>query len=253
MDFTLEDPCNLVSFEQNVFATIGQILLWVPLILYLEKSKKPSPTFKPRQLNAIDHFLGALLILFTIINIITRIYRGVTHWLFQPCHIITLMEIFMIYNRNGDSNFFTFVLYSNWMPVLGLVFYDPNWYYYFFELPMFHLQHVLMIVIPWYYVATRVFQKDFNPNRWQIFLQAVGVSMIYHATVLIWMSHLYLEDFSGMRCRFPGGEFAGKYWREVQVVFGTFLSAVFGVIPEFFILKAIHLLSSKKQDSKKTT
>jgi len=239
----MEDPCNLLTFEQNVIATVGQILLWAPLIIYLEKRKKKHNTVQKPQvvykLTLMDHLLGALLSGFMLMNIVLRIQRGVLHWLVQPCHILTLMLIYIIYSTKNNPNRFTFILYSNWMPVLGLIFYDPNWYYYFYELPMFHFQHILMIVIPWYYVWTQRFQKSFNPNRRALYIQAVGASMLYHAIVLIWMSQIYNEDFSGMKCRFPGGEFAGIYWRELQVVLGGILCAIFGIIPEFIIIKLL--------------
>jgi hypothetical protein len=135
------------------------------------------------------------------------------------------------------------------MPVLGLIFFDAAWYHYFYELPLFHVQHVLMVVIPWYYVWNRRFQNDLNPNRIPIYIQAVGISMIYHATILIWFSHFFNEDFSGMKCRFPGGEFAGRYWREIQVVLGGILAAIFGVIPEYFILKTLSWLNNKTKAS----
>jgi len=247
----IEDPCNLLTFEQNIIATAGQILLWTPLIYYLEKNKSKRFVTEKKQykLKIVDHILGALLIAFMITNTITRITRGVSHWLVQPCHIITLMLIYTIYTPFNNPDHFTFVLYSNWMPVLGLVFYDATWYQYSFELPMFHFQHILMVVIPWYYVWTGRFQLDFNPNRRAIYLQAVGVAMLYHATVLIWFSHYYREDFSGMRCRFPGGEFAGRYWREVQVFLGGILALIFGVIPEFLIIKLFILSSSKTKSA----
>jgi len=245
----MEDPCNLLTFEQNVFTTLSQILLWIPLIILWEnKKKKISKLSKEsHKMTIMDHILGGMMVFFMILNTFTRFGRGVPHWLVQPCHILTLMLIYIIYDKKNNPDVFTFVLYCNWMPVLGLLFYDPNWYYYFYELPLFHLQHVLMVIVPWYYVWNGRFQTHFNPNRIFIYGQAVGLAMLYHAIILVWISQIYNEDFSGMKCRFPGGEFAGRYWREVQVVLGAILAILFGIIPEIIILKIFYFNRTKTE------
>ena len=82
-----EDPCNLLTVEQNILATLGQLFLWIPLIYYFEKKKKPAHIHQkkkgPYRLTIVDHLLGAVLIFFMVMNTLTRIGRGVPHWLVQ--------------------------------------------------------------------------------------------------------------------------------------------------------------------------
>jgi len=281
-----EDPCNLLTVERNILTTLTQVCFWGPIIYYAQKNKLYKPILeavgvkKPKnatnkrsgpskrkspknarngrmeigakedpneyELTIVDKCIGALLCFFMISNIFTRFTRGVPHWMVQPCHLLTMLLIYLVYSKKNSADLFTFYLYCNWMPFLGLAFYDASWYVYFYELPMFHLQHVLMIIIPWYYVFTKRFQVTHNPNRKYIYLQAVGSAMMYHAVVLVWTSHFANEDFSGMKCRFPGGEFTGLFWREFQIVLGCILSILFGIIPEIIILA----LFSSKQNMK---
>jgi hypothetical protein len=92
-----EDPCNLLTFEQNILATLGQLAIWIPLIYYFERKKKPTKIHKkekgPYRLTAVDHFFGGLLVFFMVLNTLTRIGRGVPHWLVQvSIYLIALSE-----------------------------------------------------------------------------------------------------------------------------------------------------------------
>jgi len=243
------DRCNILDYWDHVFTSTTQAFLWLPIILYtvlqnrvLSRdgiSKDKNTPKKNYKLTVVDHILGLTLIFCTFVNIYVRFERNVPHWLLQPCHILTVLLIYLIYNTNNDPRIFTFYLYSAWMPFLGIAFYDKSWYVYFFEETLFLIQHALMIVIPWYYLMTNRFPDHPKTkfNRHHLFWTAFGVSMLYHCLVLIWASFYFNEDFSGMKCRFPGGEFAGTWFREIMVLFSVVLSFIFGILPELLFRK----------------
>jgi len=227
-EVSIDPNCSMATWELNVRTT----LLLVPLLAAAlwQAWPRTGSSHKKHELTWVDHALGLALIVLLIHNIGIRFTRGVAHWNLQPCHLLTTLFIITIYHPDNSPQRFLFYFYSVWMPLLGLLFSDPGWYVFSYEQPMFNIQHILMVVAPWYYVYTGRYDLE-KVSRTKTFIFAASICMLY-CIFLIWVAFHYQEDFCAMRCRPTILDGLGTWWREAMLPLVPILCFLFGPLPD---------------------
>lgn len=169
------------------------------------------------KMSVLDHLIGAALVAITLINIYTRVTRGVVHWLIQPCHYLTALLIGVTYSSSRNDRLFWVYLYAHWQGYFAFFGGDLSWYVTKTELYAFWLQHILMTVVPFYYLAIGRFNTKHSSLAG--FLTIYTLTVIYHSLVLIPVGYWTLTDFDNMLCPFPGAEgLVGIWWREAMAI-----------------------------------
>lgn len=172
------------------------------------------------KMNVVDHLIGGMLVAIMAINIYTRVTRGVGHWLVQPCHYLTALLIGTTYSSSTDARLFWFYLYAHWQGYFAFFGGDLSWYVNAAELYAFWLQHILMVLVPLYYLAVGRFNT--RHSSFTFFLTVYTFTVVYHSLVLIPVGYFTTTDFDNMLCPFPGGEdLVGIWWREAMGIFSS--------------------------------
>eukprot|EP01113_Clastostelium_recurvatum_P036975 TRINITY_DN5360_c0_g1_i4.p1 TRINITY_DN5360_c0_g1~~TRINITY_DN5360_c0_g1_i4.p1 ORF type:complete len:327 (-),score=47.39 TRINITY_DN5360_c0_g1_i4:70-1023(-) len=273
------DRCTQASFQRDILTTLVYTIICGFFIITTNKYLKTAPEQRRKgnankpphdadvkySLTMVDHIFGALTILVAFVNMAVRAVRGVAYWVVQPCHVLTFALIYIIYSKESRITPFRYFLYFSWMPVVGLFNADYSWFSYDFEVPLFYIHHLLVTIVPFYYLFTRRFHTDllvFDPahshkyttgkGRVCFFLNAVAWASIYHVWVLVWFGWYMNEDFNGMRCvpPIPILTAMGPHWREGMFAGATLLSIIMGLLPEALAMAMWGWRRGKKQASK---
>ncbi|EGC39181.1 hypothetical protein DICPUDRAFT_148075 [Dictyostelium purpureum] len=275
------DTCFKLSKTHDYTFFTVHTLFWLIGHYLLSDNKKPiesknngpkNKKLPPYKLTKIEKIFATIMISVTIINILLRISKGVPHWLIQPCHVLSVILICVLLDKNSSSNLFYLYFYTLWMPVFGLLAVpDDSWFYYSWEPFVFYLHHYTMVLIPFYYLifnhrfhahfkskTSLSYEHYFNPklssfkNRIKLFVQIFILGMLYHTVVLGFGGLLLDEDFNSMRCRFPGGEMLGIWWREALSVGGLIVGILVAMIPDTIFHYFLHKDNNNQQQTKST-
>jgi len=208
------------------------------------------------KLTIFEYLLAFTLATLLLINIAVRLVKGVPSWLFQPCHVLTAILLYVILNPQSNSKGFYLFFYSLWMPLYGLAAAPhPSWFQWWFELPVFYIHHYVIVLLPYYYLfVNHRFHPHFTSSsamvsrgtqsviqrfthftgRFRHYLTVQCIALVYHSGFLGFLGLYLNEDFDSMRCRFAGGEMFGIWWREALILAGVLIVGMtLSVIPEF--------------------
>jgi len=202
MDLEMDvGPCPHIPMEEHIRACVGGSLVGLLLVALLnapsisefissrltkrksgnisessaEASKMTTIRYK---LNLIDHLVGGLLVMVMAVTIYTRLSRGVAHWLLQPCHILTAVLIKVTYSSSSEDHLFWVYLYAHWQSYFAFFAGDLSWYTSVVEVYSFWLQHILMTLVPGYYLLVGRFNT--KNSSFGFFLTIYTLTVIYH-------------------------------------------------------------------------
>ncbi|EGG21896.1 hypothetical protein DFA_01782 [Cavenderia fasciculata] len=155
------------------FKVLGLHGLSWTAVSYLTRPKEYNlTTKKKKQVRSYSLTLGEW-ILFSILaaclltNIYIRVAKGVPHWLWQPCHVLSAVLMYVMLFSGRDPRYFYSYFYSMWMPLVGFVS-PPNetWFLWWWEIYVFYVHHAILLVIPYYYLLyNHRFHQHLNSGK----------------------------------------------------------------------------------------
>jgi len=233
------------------------VVSWSILLyaLRIGKNRQGVTPFKKQNIPPIEHAAGVALItcltIQTYYNFIIRPYIGFVIML-HPCHIITAMEIYLIYGKNPKwlHIVFNLVLFYSFMALLTLLFPDTSVFYLPYHINVFWTQHLIIYALPYYFVLVDKFAID--TNDWYYGLVAISTSTLFGFNVELVASlatSVNVNYTLWPPASQPSFLYQGPYYRSfllVLIAFFSFLNAM--MIPKLgkFLLNNF-LLFAKKQ------
>lgn len=164
-------------------------------------------------------------------------------YILNPCHITCAIQIYLL--GAPPSKFVTgvFRIHLNFMngAILAILFPVTNARMLPFELEVYWIQHIMMLITPYYMlrlggVYTVEDLKDFS---WTI--MSLGILLLYHFLPLQWLSMVAEVNLNNMACPAISDPFYGPNYRIFAVVHQTLCVPIvcksFCLISNFFITK----------------
>jgi len=199
----------------NLLLILMVIRTWPP------KGVKPSQWW-PRndgKRTPLDWFLLIATICSLSMVVYHKSQEGRLWFLLQPCHTLqALMIVTMMLGSQSRLAVLLFNLYLNmfFSPFLGMVAADLSVYSQWMELESWAVQHALLCLLPFFFIATRRFPV-INSGRFMVF--AFTLEMFFHFGVLLPLSIFSGFNLNYMMCP-PNGPLTsfGLYYRPVMSV-----------------------------------
>ncbi|KAF2073797.1 hypothetical protein CYY_004891 [Polysphondylium violaceum] len=281
--FKMSVTYDILHYTTHSLFYAGVYYLVKPTESEVKREKEQEETLKKLEakkaqykLTVFEYLLAFLLASVLLINIGVRLAKNVPHWLFQPCHVLTALFIYVILNPKSNAKGFYLFFYSLWMPFYGLAAAPhPSWFLWWFEEPVFYIHHYAIVFLPYYYLfLNHRFHPHFTVGNHSTFSRKSGehvidrlsvfsgrlrhylsvqcVALLYHSGFLGFLGLLLNEDFDSMRCRFAGGEMFGIWWREALILAGVWIVGfALSLLPEI-IAHLIYHRPSKNVNTKTT-
>lgn len=137
-------------------------------------------------------------------------------FLFNPCHIFTVMQIYFLAAKPSKSMYF---LFHGHIPILmgtllAMIFPETATRHFPLQREIYWIQHLLIYTIPAQLMPLGGPYKmqDKDDSLWWYWL-SISVGMIYHWVVLQGISVSTFCNLNFMLCANPGDPFRGPYYR----------------------------------------
>lgn len=113
---------------------------------------------QPQPVTEIDWYIGYLVLLHGVVILSFKVMRGRVVFMLQPCNINTWVLTWLAVSRSPAAVWaFNFYLHSMWGSWMGLLAADLRDYHNRIEIFFFFTMHILIIVLPFYWIAAGTF------------------------------------------------------------------------------------------------
>lgn len=164
------------------------LLFFKPLRVLMQKGgyyRQQFQKFQPKVSKATDYVIMSLLLLSYATVVSHKRAKNALLFLFQPCHITLFLLILLMLlpvTWIGTHIAFNVILCNVWGTTLALFFPDLRDYNLFFEVEMYWIEHVALLLVP----IWLAYKKRFNtwPATSHILGLAVLCKCLYHSLLL---------------------------------------------------------------------
>lgn len=141
-------------------------------------------------------------------------------WVLNPCHIITMVQIFLLAAPPSKFALAIFRLHMYMLSgaPLALLFPVINTRLLEFEKEIYYIQHILMLIVPVYLLRLGGIYtcEDMNDLSWASV--AIGIIFIYHFVPLQIIASLSQVNLNNMLCPAVSDPFSGPMYRIFAII-----------------------------------
>lgn len=205
-------PTTQKIFETVIFICLGLLEIYLALPgLHLPRhvpvSKAPEPTGKK-----------VLLVLMTLTFGTELGFKLATRqmiWILNPCHLVTAMQIYLLAAPPTRLTMAVFRCHMHCLSgaIIAILFPVINTRLLPFETEVYYIQHILMLVIPFYLIRQG---GVYSPESFSNFSWAslsIGLLFVYHFTLMQSLAMLSLVNLNNMTCPAVSDPFYGRWYR----------------------------------------
>lgn len=211
-----------ISAEQHVLEFLLFNLTFAGLLVYFGinlVAHAPEKTPAEPTGTIIMYVLAGLLSLSFLYTIFYKWMTKSLIFLLQPCHVITTVELLVLFAPHGSfidmTIVFNLMLYWVWNPLIAILQPDLRDYKHFRDLFNYFFQHALIILIPFYLLFTR--QYDLYHWSWENLVVSFNLQVLYHFFVLEVVNLFACTNLNYMMAPPPGPlEWFGPWYRVVM-------------------------------------
>ncbi|ESN92368.1 hypothetical protein HELRODRAFT_133970, partial [Helobdella robusta] len=178
--------------------------------------------------NSMNKFLALLSLAFGI-EIGFKLSTRQVIWLLNPCHMITMAQIFLLSATPSKTSLIIFRLHLYYLigPIIALIIPVVHSRKLLLEREMYFIQHVLILVAPYFIMKNKAYTVERkNDMSWPVMAQ--GLVFLFHFTVLQALSILTQVNIDNIICPASADPFSGQWYRMVGVAHQTFLITITG-------------------------
>ncbi|XP_059482121.1 transmembrane protein 164 isoform X1 [Neocloeon triangulifer] len=177
------------------------------------------PVYTQRQLQTKTYLLLAYSFIWGV-EVGFKFASQTVLYLFNPCHIVTMMQLYLLAAPPSKTASGWFRLHLNYLngAILAFVFPVTDSRQLPFETVTYWLQHSMMLIVPAYLIKMKgVYTvesvRDFSWNA-----LAYGFILFYHFIVLNFVGRPFEVNLNHMLCPLPADPFNGQWYRSAAVV-----------------------------------
>jgi len=217
--------------ESLVFSVISLALLcrtWVSLPT-LDNNNNVSKTESSH-----SWLLRSLVAVFSM-ELCYKIISGQLIWCLNPCHVITLLQIYLILApRSSSPARYLYRLHIYWLtgPVLAILFPVTSTRTMPGEVTVYWLQHSLILITPAALSSKYQSSSSSSVSTWS--MSSLSVFSLYHWLILQPIGLVTRVNLSNMLCPAQSDPFAGPHYRIIAMMYFTILLPLTGNIYNYF-------------------
>jgi hypothetical protein len=232
------DCASFIPTKQKIFETLFFTALGMFEICYAWSrvtlpSKIPVPTSTGNE--TTRRLLLVVMCLTFGVEIGFKLASRQFIWILNPCHLITMMQIYLLVAPPSKSVMALFRMQMHCLngATIAVLFPIVNTRMLPFEKETYYIQHILMLVIPFYLlrcggVYTTEGYGDFS---WTIL--TLGLLFIYHWLPLQYLALKSLVNLSNMMCPAVSDPFYSRWYRLAASTHQTLLILIHGKLYTF--------------------
>ncbi|XP_046573143.1 transmembrane protein 164-like isoform X1 [Haliotis rubra] len=170
-------------------------------------------------------------------------------WVFNPCHVATVIQIFLLAAPPSKAVTAMFRLHMHMLTgaPIAVLFPVVNTRLLPMETEVYYIQHILMLVIPFYLLKTGGAYIPENILDFTWGFMSLGILYIYHFVPLQLLAYFSTVNLNNMLCPAVSDPFHGPYYRLCALTHQTILIPCLGKV---YVLIANHLPVWRAQSKK---
>ncbi|CAG9767951.1 unnamed protein product [Ceutorhynchus assimilis] len=164
-------------------------------------------------------------------------------YLLNPCHIITVMQIYLLTAAPSKTVTTVFRMHLNYLngPILALVFYETETRLLPLEAAVYWIQHLLILVVPYYLLRIGGVYNTENAKEVHWNVMAYSVFIIYNFTILQAVSAATNVNLNHAMCPIEADPFRSQLYRTAtflhQALIGPIVGKTYVYITDYFLTK----------------
>ncbi|GAB1597891.1 transmembrane protein 164-like [Argonauta hians] len=141
-------------------------------------------------------------------------------WVLNPCHIITIIQIYLLAAPPSIISWATFRLHMYMLSGAPLALFFPviNTRLLVFEKEVYYLQHILMLIVPIYLLRLGGIYacEEINDLSWAFV--GIGLLLFYHFIPLQIIASLSTVNLNNILCPAVSDPFSGQMYRIIAIL-----------------------------------
>ncbi|ELU15190.1 hypothetical protein CAPTEDRAFT_93026 [Capitella teleta] len=144
-------------------------------------------------------------------------------WILNPCHVVTIIQIFLLAAPPSKLSAVVFRLHVHGLSgaIIAMLFPVVNTRLLPFETEVYYIQHLLIIIIPYYLMRQGGAYTTEPVMDYSWCLLMMGMLFVYHWALLQGLAILSLVNLNNMVCPAVSDPFHGRWYRVCAVVHQT--------------------------------
>lgn len=162
-------------------------------------------------------------------------------WILNPCHIVTMMQIFLLVAPPSRFAMALFRLHIHWLSgaTIALVLPVLNTRLLPFEVHVYYIQHIMMLVIPLFLLRLGGIYTIESMTDFSWSLAASGLAFAYHFLPLQLLAVTLQVNLNSILCPAVSDPFYGRWYRIWAIVHQSLYIVVHGKIYTYFALLVV--------------
>jgi len=228
---------NFLDTSQRVFETILFFSMSVALAIISVKGLKFTSLTNNNEspVKSENQFLLLIFAMVFGIELGFKLANRQMIWLLNPCHMITMLQLYLLSSKNKLINIVLFKLHLYWLtgPLLAILFPVTVTRHLPGEVLIYWVQHFLLVSTPVFLITrdressswNAAFTRD-QDLRWAGL--ALSLLSLYHWLVLQPIGLLTEVNLNNMICPALSDPFHGQYYRVIAMGYFSFLLPLVG-------------------------
>ncbi|OWF56703.1 transmembrane protein 164-like [Mizuhopecten yessoensis] len=222
---------------ESIFACVVAGFMIYPSLMRLTLPKKVTPLEKTDRCG--KRILLVVMCLTFGIELGFKLATGQMIYTLNPCHIVTIIQIYCLAAPPTRSLTVIFRLHLHLLTgaPIALLFPVTNTRLLPFEVHTYYIQHTLMLVIPIYLLTIGgVYTAEpFRDVNWSFI--ATGLQYIYHFIPLQLLAYVSLVNLNNMNCPAYTDPFYGQWYHLWSMLHQAVMIPLFGKLCVWIVIK----------------